>query len=215
MIRNIKALSLALVAVFALSAVVAGSASAAFRSEAASTQVTRSANNASVFQYQSSGIKVECKLVEGTGSFTGTTSTEFVTAPEYSGCSTVLGPADVKFNGCTYRFTSAVGSTAITVHIECPAGKQIEVTVTDGSETSICTLDIRSQTPGGIITGSNVGSGTTRETKIASASTGIVAERTGSSLCGPLTSSTGTYSGEITGTGENPTTKAHVGIFMD
>jgi hypothetical protein len=215
MIRRLKTLGLCLPAVRALSAVVAGSASAQFESEGTATTVTRSVNNVQSFQYQAEGMKVECKIVEGTGTIKGTATTEFEWAPEYKECSTALGPIDVNFNGCSYQFTAPVALRSLTLHIICPAGKRITTTVTDGSGNSICTLNVGPQTPGGTITGSNVGTGTTREIKVSLATTGIVTERTGSTLCGPATSSTGTYSGDVTFTGRNPTTGAHVGIFLE
>jgi hypothetical protein len=215
MTRGPKTLGLCLLAALALSAVLAGSASARFESEAAETTVTRSANSTQTFAYQAEGIKVECKLIEGTGTIKGTASTEFEMATELKECSTILGPVDFEFNGCKYLFTAPKASTNLTLHILCPTGKRITTTVTDASKNSICTLHYGSQTPGGTITGSNVGTGTTREISIAMAMTGIVSERTGSALCGPVTSSTGVYSGSITWTGEKVGTKTHVGIFMD
>jgi hypothetical protein len=124
MIRRLKTLGLCLPAVLALSAVVAGSASAQFESEGTATTVTRSVNNVQSFQYQAEGMKVECKIVEGTGTIKGTATTEFEWAPEYKECSTVLGPADVEFNGCSYLFTAAEGSTSVTQHLLCPAGSR-------------------------------------------------------------------------------------------
>jgi hypothetical protein len=215
MSRRLKILGLCLLAISAVSAVLAGGASAQFESESAETTTTRSANSVQSFQYQESGIKAECKFIEATGTIKGKATTEFEMAPQYKECSSILGPVHFELNGCKDLFTASILSLSISEHFVCPAGKKFTITITDGSGSSICTLHVGSQTWGGSLLGSNVGGGTTREIKVTRASTGIVGERTGSALCGPATSTTGTFSGNFTLTGENPATKAHIGIFMD
>jgi hypothetical protein len=216
MSTKLKALTLAIGAMAAVGAFAAGPASARFESEATQTTLTTSANNTQVFQYQAEGIKLTCTTVTSTGTFNGTATTEATFVPEkYGGCSTILGPAHVHDNGCVFLRTVALGSTAATTHLTCSGTNKVEYTITDNSGNRLCTVKTGSQTPGGTSTGSNTGSGTTREVVITSAMTGITATREGSALCGPASSTTGTYSGSITYTGENPLTKAHVGIFMD
>ncbi|HEX5593647.1 MAG TPA: hypothetical protein VFX35_09915 [Solirubrobacterales bacterium] len=216
MIGNVKAFGLALVAMLALGAVVVASASAQFEAESVPVRVTRSANNTQEFTYNE-GITVKCTTVGGSGEQTATPSTDFRFNPTYTGCTVpaIGGKAEVNMTGCGYTFTSAAKSTSMTTHIVCPEGKSIDITVYDIFGTDVCTLNVGPQTPAGTITGSNAGAGATREVKIASNLSGIVGTRTGSSLCGPATSTSGTYVGEVTSTGENPTTNLHVGIFLD
>ncbi|HEX5593650.1 MAG TPA: hypothetical protein VFX35_09930 [Solirubrobacterales bacterium] len=218
MIGNLKAFSLALVSMLALGAVVAASASAQFEAESVPVRATRSANTTQAFTYNTGdGITVQCTTVGGSGEQTVTPSTDFRFNPTYTGCTVpaINGKAEVNMTGCGYTFTSAAKATSMTTHIVCPEGKSIDITIFDSFGSHLCTLNVGPQTPAGTITGSNLGSGTTREVKIASNLSGIVGTRTGSSFCGPATSITGCYKGEVTTTGENPTTNAHIGIFLD
>lgn len=216
MIRNLKALGLALVAVLALGAITASSALAAFEAEGTPVRVTRSANNTQEFTYNE-GVVTKCTTVGGSGEQAISPSEDFRFNPTLSGCTFPAfgATAEVSMNGCGYTFTSAMGSTSMSTHIACPEGQSIDITVkTFGS--TLCDLHIAPQTPGGTIAASNVGSGTTREFKISLNVNGISGTRTGSSLCGPATSTTGTYSGEVNLTGETTgPAPAHVGIFMD
>lgn len=220
MTRNFKALGLALVASLALGAVVASSASAAFEAESTPVRVTRSANNTQVFTYQEEGAQVQCSTVGGSGEQTTSPTTDFRFNPTYSGCTVPgIGTAVVSMNGCGYTFTANTGSTNLNAasfqtHLVCPEGATITITISSIFG-DVCTLHLGSQTTSGTITGSNVGSGTTREVKVTSNVTGVSGTRTGSSLCGPTSSTTGTYTGEVTTTGENPSTNAHIGIFLD
>ncbi|HEX5593649.1 MAG TPA: hypothetical protein VFX35_09925 [Solirubrobacterales bacterium] len=216
MIRNFKAFGLALGAMLVMGVVVAASASAQFEAETVPVKVTRSANNTQEYTYNE-GITVKCTTVGGSGEQTVTPSTDFRFNPTYTGCTVpaIGGTAIVNLTGCGYTFTSAAKSTSMTTHIVCPEGKLIHITVYDVFGTDLCTLYVGPQTPAGTITGSNLGAGTTREVKIASSLSAITGTRSGSSLCGPEHSTTGTYKGEVTVTGENPTTNAHIGIFLD
>lgn len=215
MIRNLKGLGLCLVAVLALGAVLASSASARFEGEGAGTiTLTRSANTNQVFTVTAGGLAVTCTTVGGEGSGTGGITEDVTFAPTYSGCTHPAGTAHVSMNGCKYTFTSAAGTTNSTVHITgCNAGKKIVITVTSFGF-SVCTYEIGEQTPAGTVENTNLGSGTTREVQVHSKVTGIVSTRTQGSegICGPESSTTGTYSGSVTVTGEDPTTKAHRGI---
>lgn len=205
----------AFAAVLAFSAFFAGSALAQFESENSSTTVTRSANGPKVFTYSAAGVKVTCTTVGGSGTISGKASTDFTFSPIYSGCThTLSGSATFNFNGCSFTYTSAAKSTAMTDDFVCPAEKEITITINDSSGSLICTLHIPGgQTPKGTITGSNSGAGATREIKVVTAMTGIIGRRTGSALCGPATSTTGTSTGEIVFTGE--VAGVHTGIFMD
>lgn len=216
MTRIVKVLGIVPVVVLALSVVAVSGVFAQFESESAPVQITRSSNTTQVYKYTSSGPTMECKTVVAEGTMSSSPATEIKLSPALSECvSSLGGPIDIFSNGCTWIITLPAKSTNATEHWQCPFGKEVETTFTDNAKNSICTIFHKGQTPSGTITGSNVGSGATREIKLSFALTGIVSRRVGSVLCGPAESTTGTYSGEITFKGENPLTHAQIGIFLD
>jgi hypothetical protein len=176
MIRNnLKTLGLALVAVFAFSAMAASSASAVdtFTGPAGSIPITATGTN-NKLEITGAGAKFECT----TAHFAGTTtsgSKEITVTPTYSGtmnvtphtthCSGTGPPLHVHMNGCAYILTGnttgedppVVGKDA-TVWIECPivGGVQKEITTTN---TGLgVTIHIPPQTPttGGVRYTNNV-----------------------------------------------------------
>ncbi len=180
MIRNFKAFGLALVAVLALGAFAAQGASAI------PLTVEGIASGGTVFPlgdqdggthvFKSSAGNVVCAEASfpAKGSVgAGGAVNEITVTPNYptekagggANC-TAFGFANthVKTNGCTYTFTTptAVSPGVVTwhgsqVHLECPAGKVIEITPTSFG-VSVCTLTIESQTPtGGHVIGRNAG----------------------------------------------------------
>jgi archaellum component FlaF (FlaF/FlaG flagellin family) len=203
--KNLKILGLALVAVFAMSAVVASGASAlspAFTSEGSPTILTGSQEGSDVFTTH--GGTVTCTTATYEGTQTGTESSETEVTPTYSGC-TAFGfvnvPIDV--NGCKYVFTANQS-----MHIVCPAEKSIEVTAPG------CTVTVGTQTPTGpnTIEYTNIGAGTTMEVTLDVSLSGIhyIEHNKGSfPTCSFPTETTtnGTYSGHAKVTGE---TAAHV-----
>lgn len=133
MIRNFKVLGLALVAVLAMSAVVASGASAQFTSNSYPTSVTAvSELGNDVFKID--GASVECK-----GHFTGSAggpTTEITINAEYTNCKAFgFASANVAMNGCDYIFHSNGA-----VDVECPAGKTIVITAGN------CEVDVGTQT---------------------------------------------------------------------
>ena len=149
--RNLKALGLALVAAFAMSAVVASAASAAeFRAESTPVTLTGAQEGQDVFETDAGEVECTEATYHGTQSVSPAASVEV--APTYSGCSALFGtPAEVIPNGCKYRFKITSETSATTSHgtvdIVCPVGKEITVTVkgTFGSSTHKCTVHIPSQ----------------------------------------------------------------------
>jgi hypothetical protein len=161
MIRNLKALGLALVAVCALGALAASSASAV------TDVVTTPAGNTWV-----TGTSHDNKLtIPGKSEVKCTTSKYFATVKNgdthltvgatYSGIigetphtnpdCTVEGvintTALVAMNGCDYELTGTTtgldaGKTDATVSVICPVGKKIEIKTTAG-----CTVSVPTQTP--------------------------------------------------------------------
>lgn len=219
MTRNLKALGLALIAAFAISAVVASTASAAaakFRSEASSTILTGK-QHAGNDKFVTDGGTVECNEATYVGSQTGTEATEASVTPTYSGCTAFFFiNVPIVTNECEYTFTSgeknAQGNFEGSTHIECPAGKAIEV-----KASSTCTVTVGTQTPtGGTITYTNVGTGTTREITVDVALTGIHYTEDGSGTGCPHGQATtnGTYNGAALVTGENEE-GVHKGIWIE
>jgi hypothetical protein len=219
MSRNIKVLGLALVAMLAMSAVVASAASAtafSFKAEKVPTQLTGKQHNGNDIFTTDAG-KVECTEATYAGEQKVTPTNEVLVTPTYSGC-TAFGFANtpIDVNGCQYRFTTVTkesGNFEGSADIVCPAGKVIEVTAFG------CTVTIGSQTGLKKVTYTNVGAGTTREVTVDVNLTGIVyVEDPGFfNTCAnnKVTTSNGTYVGAGLVTGENPTTKAHQGIFVE
>jgi hypothetical protein len=155
MIRNLKSLGLALMAVAAFGVVGVSAASAAeFHSEGATTTLTGTQTSQHVFTTTAGTVK--CNTATFSGTQSGAT-TQFVTVtPFYSGC-TAFGFINVPIhvNGCTYTFDA---NNSGQVQIKCPAGKVIEITTPGG-----CTTTIGSQSGLKSTSYSVEGSGTTRE----------------------------------------------------
>jgi hypothetical protein len=139
-----KSLGLALVAVFAMSAVVATTASAHFTSPTDNTTVTLHGGTQQFIAV--SGAEVHCETVTGHGVI-GTDQVDLTISPTFDNCKLVEKgvplEAKVDSNGCTFTFTTTVPGT---VHIECPAGKVIKVTAKIAGAFQEC-MDIHAQTP--------------------------------------------------------------------
>ena len=210
MTRNLKVMGLALVAMFAMSAVLASAASAQFTAEGAAT-LKVSGNAMQKFRPKAGGTAIECTTAATDNTAIAGTSASSITAtPTYSNCESILGqPTEIDMNDCHYRFTMTPSSTTGEVHLECDTGK--EITITIGSSGSLCIYHIPPQTIGEVHY-ENIGTGTTREITINPTVTGITSTRTGSVFC-PAAGNEGSYEGHITVTGFNPGTGAHVGIF--
>lgn len=101
---------------------------------------------------------------ELTGTITGTTVTSVTITPHYKTNCTQSGSTKtvhVHMNGCQYTFTVAKEPTHKhnTVHLICPPGKSVTLTVTlDHSNTVACIVHIGAQTPKGGVTYTTTGS---------------------------------------------------------
>jgi hypothetical protein len=213
--RNLKALGLVLVAVFAMGAIAASAASAAqFHSTATNTTITRSANATQAFQYETAGQTVECSTVGGSGEATSQTTAELTFKPTYSGCvvsGIAFSSAQVSMNNCDYLFTITAGDTQGHVHIGCTESSQITITVKVFG-VSVCTLHIGKQSPGGTLQYANSGS---TKINVNPGVTGISGTRQGSSECGEATSTTGSYTGQVQVKGEETGTQSEKAIQVD
>lgn len=228
MTRNLKALGLALVAAFAMSAVVASAASAEsafkFKSNTANPILTATQHGSNVDVFTTDAGTVSCNTANYVGSQAGTETNEIEVAPTYSGC-TAFGFIGVPIhtNGCKYRFTTGTKTGSDfegSVHIVCPtttspSHKQHVIEITAPFS---CTVTVPGgQTPAGKVTFTNLGSGHTQEVTVDVDLTGITYEEHDSDSF-PCPSDTvlkhnGTYEGAALTTGENAE-EEHIGVFV-
>jgi hypothetical protein len=226
MIRKYKAFGLALMAIFAFSAVVAQGASAVPLTVdlPEKTAVHITGNQATQHKFTTPNGSVTCS----TAVFDATPTTEaggaineMTVAPTYTGCAAFgFATAHVNVNGCTYTFTTpakiaggvtwtptiivkhegGVETNTGQLHIVCPAGKSIEITPTTFG-VSACTQFVGTQTPtSGHVVGVNSGGTKTGEMDVLLETTlsGIHYTGTGG-LCGNgETHSDATYTGNST-----------------
>jgi len=230
MIRNLKALGLALAAALALGAVVASTASAKFDSEIEHTLISGEQPAGAPHTLKVEAGVVTCKTAKfsGTsvGANTGTswTSDDLTITPEYGGCTAVvLGvehATDVRTNGCTYTFTAGEtfeGETKVhgTTDIVCPAGKVIEWEITTPN---VCNITIAAQPDVEGVTYHNTGAAAKRDVdwilaimKLAYTQDGAFCPGNNLQLSKKFLA--GKYTGEVTSIGKN-TEGTQVGIWV-
>ncbi len=154
---NRKILGLAVVAVLAMTAVAAPAAIAAeFTAEKYPVKVTGTQDpGTNKIVVEGGNLTTECSSTETKFHGTMEKPTSFLTVEAtYKGCISNLGSAaTIDMNGCDYIFGVGAGATdtwAGFVTINCPAGKQIEVTG------GLCNVDIPAQTLLGGVTYTNL-----------------------------------------------------------
>lgn len=205
MTRNLKTLGLAVMAMFALTAVAASAAQAIeFHSEIENTTVTASTEAGSNSVFDAAGSSISCASATFTGSQAAKTSPTLTVTPVYSNC-TFLGVVGVpvETNGCQYTF-NANG----------------EVAITGASCTAItfqavgCKVEVGKQSGLKEVTYTNLGTGAGREVTVTPHVTGIT--YTSSGLCpknGTFTD--GNYtSGNAIAKGEN-SKGVQVGVWVE
>jgi len=216
MIRNLKFLGIALVAALAMSSVFAAAASADVITSESASSTTITGKQGGTDTFKVDGGEVKCTTVTYTGSFSSGASSALLT-PTYSGCTFAGLASTIDMNGCQYRGNIQAGSsTGATVDIVCTGSNEITVTAPSVG-TKKCILHIPAQTGLTSATGTNIGSGTTREgtgdiniNNIKYSQTAGTAE-TGN--CATADNTTGgTYTGTAVFTGSVSGT--HVGIFL-
>jgi hypothetical protein len=220
MTRNLKALGLALLAVFAMSAVAASGASAAedtFTSEVAATDLTGT-GGLSEFRYTPGSAAASCKTATFDGTIEGEDANEITVHPTYENDCTVFGVnATIDTEDCNYVITGETDENEdAAVHIECDEPGD-EITITGP-----CTIHIPPQTPtgGGASFANNAG-----DVEVKATVTGITSTITHSFACTLAgikagTHTNGSYIGEpVTVKGYEdgePHDEAHqVGISVD
>jgi hypothetical protein len=170
MTRNLKALGLALVAAFAMSAVAASAAQAEaahFTATSPTGAVTFHATNhpteTSEQEFNVDGGETRCSTFTATGTAEATDPEHPETITEssialhdvtYKGmyfagseaCEAFGLESETAFNGCEYDFHAGTivnpGTSEGTVDIVCPSGQQVEIVIAGG----LCTLDFPAQT---------------------------------------------------------------------
>ena len=201
--RKLRTLGLALFAVLAVSATSASAAwGANFHSDGSPTTVTPAGNNTQVFQ--TTVDEFTCTTVGGSGTNTGTTTSEVTFKPTYSGCKGVNKGlnAHVDMMSCAYIITANLVGSHAPVHVECSvAGDEITIQATIGGVKVPC-LDIPAQTPtGGGLTYDNGTLSGVEDITATATITGITYTETG--VCGSGETNNGSYTGQVTVTGEN------------
>lgn len=206
MIRNIKVLGLAFVAVLAMNSIAASAAQAASALDLEATPgLVTGEQLAGALQDKltiGANITMKCETSTLHATTTVTKVEEFTATPTYAMCQLGGQLAHLNFNGCQYTFTATATATVMDVDIVCPAGKSIvfEQTATG------CIVAVKPQGPLGKITLSNV-AGVPPHVNAKREVTGLHYE--GNAKCPP--SVFGTHSdGQLTGT---TTLKGYQDIF--
>ena len=215
MMRNLKALGVALAAVLALSALAASAASAdTFKSEGGQEVTLTGSQEASPNQmiFKTTSGSVTCPTSTFHAKTTSGVSTVTTSEPVFAGGCLCIGIAcTVSTNGCD--FLLHITTTEGTADLVCPAGKELTLT------SAKCVVHIKPQGPLPGLTYSNTGSGATREVTIKFDVTNIHYEHTkvgeGIGSCTSGTSTTGSLTGSAIVTAEKPGTATHVGIFVE
>jgi hypothetical protein len=221
MTRKLKVLGIAMVAVCAMSAVMASVASAGAFTSTGKTKLTSTESAATLTAF---GLKVTCHAVYHFGNvnetphgFVSSGATTFTVAPTYTSCNSFIGetnaPTTVTMNGCDFvlHIGARIGAGpkyVLTTDIVCPAGKEIERhSYTSAAHSStVCTVKIPAQTGLSNQTVETSGS----NFKIGGPLKGIKATKTGI-LCGgagETTTGEQDVNAEISGTNEGGTATA-------
>ena len=203
MTRNLKALGLALVAVFAMSAVVASAAQAFTEVEVeggGSATITAVTPSTQVFQTEIG--KLRCSEVHGEAAVSNGASSVTAENISYANCAALFTfPVTVDFpSTCHYTFTIPANA----VDLACSSGS-VTVTVFEASDTEhknspVCTYHIFPQT-GIPATYSNVEHESKMAGKITTSSAGVKTTREGP-LCGSG-EETALYTGNFVAAGES------------
>ena len=170
MSRNLKVLGLALVAVFAMSAMVASAASATTHRLTAETATADLTGNQTVAnQFKLTGATVTCNTVKFSG--TAATLTEEITVhPTYEGNCQVspIGSATINTEGCNYTITGETNATGhAPVHIVCSGSNEITIN-------GPCVIHVKGgQTPTGGVTFTNGVDPTKGDVTVKATVTGI------------------------------------------
>lgn len=227
MARNFRALGLALVAVFALSAVAAQAAlgQGKLTSDGPVTLVGTQTGGTGANAFTVVGVKTECANAIYTGHQVVTTPHQFISSgtssltitPHYGICISQNLPSTIDMNGCDYVFhlgsTTGNGGYAINFTIVCPSGNHITKTIFTSAHNHttnkpFCHITITENAAGyaGLeaknTTGGHIG--------IIGTASNIMAHKkspTGSILCPEEATNTASLHMDLTVTGRNSVTQ--------
>jgi len=206
------ALTMALAMSMALA--VAASADVITSESAAATTLTGKQGGTDVIKVD--GGELKCATVTYLGSFSSGASAVTLT-PTYSNCTFAGVTSTVDMNTCAYRVNVNAGlGTGGVVDIQCTNTNEITIT-SPSTGTKKCIIHIPGQNGLANVTGTNIGSGTTKELTLDINITNIkYSQTTGTAEtgnCATADSTTnGTWEGDATFTGS--VSGAHVGIFL-
>jgi opacity protein-like surface antigen len=211
--RNLKALCLAVLAILAMSAVAASAASAnpQFHFEMEDTTLTGSQGQVVANTLTFDQGELKCKSVKFSGTSGAVTTTTLTLRPKYEECKLAGENAVVTVNGCGYLFHLAENEENFeaAMSIECPDGQKLEV---DSPE---CTITIPPQAGLKEVTFTNEGEMATRSIVADLGVSGFHYVEDGAGCASEEeTTNNGTYSGQITVTGENAGGE-HKGIWVE
>jgi hypothetical protein len=151
MTHNLKALGLALIASFALSAMVASAAWAAefsFRSDGTFTYITGEEKNG---QFIVDGGVIKCGQTIYYGTQGGMKTGFLIVEPLYTNCSVGGLTVEIHPNGCAFSFlqdnNTGGGKFDAITSIGCPVGEEMTITFLMGA-TAKCVIHIPEQTLG-------------------------------------------------------------------
>jgi hypothetical protein len=209
--NRIRIVGLALVAMLALGATVASSASASeFKAENYPVEVKGEGANQE--------FKVESGTINCTGKFSGSASAASETlgiTAAYEKCTFAsLGLTTVNMEGCTYLFHAGAeieGNPARhkgTVDVKCPTGKEITVT------TATCVVKVGAQSGLTGVEYVNTGTGSARKVEV-NANVETIAYTEGTLCTAPGKHTNGHYTGKVVTTGRNSETLAADGIWVE
>jgi hypothetical protein len=194
MIRNLKTLGLALVAVLAMSVVVASVASAASYTGSSYPTTGTGSNTAGKETLTTSGLTVQCDShFEGTLSAASSTAT---VTPKYANCPAFgFLNATIAFNGCDYLFHA--GGLAVpgvynnSVDVVCPAGSG-PVTIKAGT----CVVDVPAQTGLSNVKTTNSGTSVTVQPEVSNITMNVTTDGFGCPFPG-TGHQIGSYHGDV------------------
>jgi hypothetical protein len=209
--HKMKVLGLALIAVFALSAVAASSAFAAegvITAGVSNATVTGSQIGKNLFTIGSTGArKVECSVATFKGTLASAASNVSV-SPSYSGCITSPGggPATVSVSSsCSYSLTATTKTNETTgtgsATVVCSAGGLISIVANSTAGSKICEYTVGGQAASGSIAWTSQSS----DVLLSLNPKVVVTVSFGSAAaCGAtaVATTSGTLSGEATGTAD-------------
>lgn len=203
MVRKLRALGLAVGALFAMSALVASAAQAETPAQFNATSYPSILTvEAKATQTFTAGTlpAITCEKVSGEATVSEETSTITGVNVEYTECEADLfggTAATVNFNGCDYVFHAGTmeGTSTSTgsADLVCPEGKEVVI-----NASGLCTVRIPGQTELGPITFHNepAGEGTPEHwVRMSPNVSGIASSHSG--FCGSGSDAVGTYTGDV------------------